>query len=120
MKRTDSLLAVIAVLLAVNVVSRFVEPQQAQAQTLGVVGPEKTVVGGSSEGSQLFRFWSDGSVDVTAYLTSGPCQNDIQCTAPLLPSVCAAADFDGSGIVGFEDLLAVITEWGGCEPKPKS
>jgi hypothetical protein len=98
----------------------------ANAQSAGLNGsPVRSVVDGRTERVfldfyRIWRFWNDGSVDMTVvnFEVPGSCvQAPGFCMTPILPSGCPA-DLDGSGDVGFADLIAILSAWGPCPGVP--
>ena len=115
-----TLLVIIAVLLALNMLVRGSPSAEAQMTS----GPTPTVVSGevhsSSNVRYIYRFWSDGSVDLTdVFLTlnpdNTPCRMVNQICPPLdiIPPSCPA-DIDRDRDVGVGDMLDVFAMWGPC------
>ncbi len=117
------LLAVIAALLALNVIFKT-SPAQAQV----VAGPGLTATGLfirtlAPQRTNIFRLWSDGSIDVTVIDLQDPQPPTCQVTEYLCGPVqiigpggaLCTGDFNGSGDVGTADLLKLLGNWGECE-----
>ncbi|MCH8823333.1 MAG: hypothetical protein IH984_07480 [Planctomycetes bacterium] len=116
-KSIPVLLAIIAILLAVNLVMQF-EPQ-AKADTQTNLGPPPVpkVVGGSAVGmngssGRIFRFYDDGSVDVRGFVTINDCDYSPFCGGDLIGG---CNDLNGDGTVDTVDLLELFADWGECE-----
>ena len=116
------LLAIVAALLALNLIVKGTPPAHAGMRA-GPVQP--VVVAGAAHLDQtclgckdvrLYRFWSDGAVDYT-FMSIGqsPCVTDTFCgTTVIIPGTCMA-DVDRNGDVATTDLLEVLGAWGPCE-----
>lgn len=91
------------------------------AAPLGSPGP--TVIAGQYQDLRLFRFWSDGSVDVTSIEPHGsgngcvpvpfcPDPGPFQVIGPAPYTACAPFDSSLDGFVDVVDLLDLLAAWG--------
>ena len=128
MKTTiTTMLAVIAVLLGLNLLVLGSPPAEAQTTEEGPV--TRRVVGGAvaivnSDTERVYRFWSDGSVDLTTVHLMVDPENTIghvleddlpPCgTTDVIPPSCPA-DINRDRDVGVGDMLDVFAQWGPCE-----
>jgi hypothetical protein len=120
---TTALLAAITVLLAANLVIQTSKPVEAAG-----AGPGEPYVvqitGGTAAvssqlwGSNLFRLWSDGAIDVWKVSTNavnGTTNETWFGWVDLEP--VARADLDANGCVGIQDFLILLADWNDpCEP----
>src|SRR3990170_6255190 len=110
-----SLLAVVAVLLALDLIARGSTVAGGQRQA--GPAPEPVLVNGTvthvvppSGGvfSTMYRFWSDGIVDATS-LNTFTCNPNVTCGPNVVmgPLCAGRADVDRDGEVGVNDFLEV-------------
>ena len=124
---TPVLLAIIAVLLAVNLIVNL-PPQEAAAQHLNTAraaqiaaGPAtpvplsiSAVQSGSGFRSKVYRLWSDGSVDVSGftYSSADDCEPNNQCgPVQIIPAPCPA-DVTADGAVDVLDVIELLLAFG--------
>lgn len=91
------------------------DPRRGPASRRVVDSWQSTGLAGTHQ--YLYRFWSDGSVDRREYLDPFTCGAEFVCEdsliGPTVPSACAT-DLTGDGVVGLEDLVTVLADWGLC------
>ena len=116
-KSITVLLAIIAILLAVNLVMQFETSAQAETQTNLGPPPVPKVVGGSVVGSgnnlAIYRFYDNGWVDVAWYDSTSPACTYIPVCSTEVIGDCR--DLTGDGFVDTVDLLELFADWGACE-----
>ena len=115
-KSITVLLAIIAILLAVNLVMQFETSAQAETQTNLGPPPVPKVVGGSAElyagDLRIYRIWDNGWVDLTQIEWESDCVYSPVCSTQLSGG---CNDLNGDGVVGTQDLLILFEGWGACE-----
>ena len=110
------LLAIFAILLAVNLVMQFETSAQAETQTNLGPPPVPKVVGGSglvAGNLQIIRIWDNGDVDISKFnQLAGDCEYVPHCSTQLIGG---CNDLNGDGFVDTVDLLELFEDWGACE-----
>ncbi len=118
-----SLLAMVAVLLALNLVVKGSAAALGQRQA--GPPPDPVLVNGTVTHvvqpaggifTTMYRFWSDGVVDATS-LNTFTCNPNVTCgpNAFMGPLCAGRADVDRDGEVGINDFLEVLGQWGPCQ-----